>query len=461
MNLPLALISINAYAGPEQNESSTELADGAEEWTILNAPPKIRPFLSPPAEESLLNWRNERVGWGLILPKHEGLTPTAAARADDAPEPIQQLVAERNAKVYRYDKFDAYGYLWDSMNNFPISVSSASYGNGEGRLPLYLLIYGTPDEIPWQLQFSLNATRAVGRLHLTGTALENYVSACLNDWKSFEKRSSRTLVWATDHDPHDISSLMRRTIADPIHESYASDSDISSATALFGNAATAANLWTTLAHLQPGVVVTTSHGCTLPLDDPVAMARSIGFLVDQNRTVIRPSDLLDGWQPEGAIWYAHACCSAGSDNTSVFSGLVADDTPIGRILKAIPAAGSLVAPLPTALLSAPRPLKCFIGHVEPTFNFTLEDTRSGQAFTQPLRKAMYNRIFSGVPIGLAFRDFYAQLSGFYTQYDIGLLQYNRGADTTSTMLADLLIARDIRTMVLLGDPAATLPPTSP
>ena len=48
------------------------------------------------------NWRDPRVGWGLILPESAGLTDDQLAGAGDAPEPIQALVAARQGKVLRY-----------------------------------------------------------------------------------------------------------------------------------------------------------------------------------------------------------------------------------------------------------------------------------------------------------------------------------------------------------------------
>ena len=60
------------------------------------------------------------------------------------------------------------------------------------------------------------------------------------------------------------------------------------------------------------------------------------------------------WAPNGSVWYAHACCSAGATGGSVYSGLFAAGTENGDMLVDVARAGPAVAPLPTALLSAPR-----------------------------------------------------------------------------------------------------------
>jgi hypothetical protein len=36
-------------------------------------------------------------------------------------------------------------------------------------------------------------------------------------------------------------------------------------------------------------------------------------------------------------------------------------------------AGARISPLPRALLGAEKPLRAFVGHVEPTFDWTLRD----------------------------------------------------------------------------------------
>ena len=51
-------------------------------------------------------------------------------------------------------------------------------GIGPQDVPKYLLIYATPEEVPWHVQYALNPVRFVGRLDLTGDALANYVPHC-------------------------------------------------------------------------------------------------------------------------------------------------------------------------------------------------------------------------------------------------------------------------------------------
>ena len=43
-------------------------------------------------------------------------------------------------------------------------IVSSKHGVVSGRIPRYLLLYGPPSVLPWELQYRLGATRYVGRL---------------------------------------------------------------------------------------------------------------------------------------------------------------------------------------------------------------------------------------------------------------------------------------------------------
>lgn len=449
-------LSINAYAGEKLGIPQGALSPGKAKWAIRNKPPEIRPFLAPTPRADQRDWKNEEVGWGLVLPTRAGRTPQQLATAEDAPEPIVDLVRSRNnAPVFRYDPTRP-GYLIDYRYQAPISMASSPVGTGKGHLPRYLLIYGEPAEIPWNVQYALNASRIVGRLHLKGEGLQNYVTALKSGWAERPAKPYRTLVWATDYGAQEITTLMREAIAEPIQARYAQDDDIESARFHTASDATRAQLLASLARDSPSVVVTTSHGKTYPIDDPATLGATIGLPVDQDRAIVEADAVVAAWEPNGAVWYAHACCSAGCDSSTMFNALVQEGSDLERVLSALPSAGARVAPLPTALLSHPRPLRGFIGHVEPTFNWTIQDPRTLQTYGEPLVAAMYRELFLHSPLGFGFGEFFGRLSGVYSAYDEALLRYNRGDETADEMIAQLLVARDIRATILLGDPTVSI-----
>lgn len=235
-----------------------------------------------------------------------------------------------------------------------MAIGQSPIGLGRECIPRYLLIVGTPEEVPWELQYVLNAYYAVGRLHLVGDELENYVTALRSGWADSAARSENAVIWAVNQGAGDITELMRDAIASKVFAKLSNDSDLAGGTRFLDGpgAATASLLADALSETKPGLVVTTSHWQTYPLDNMELLGDNLGLLVDQDYASVLVADLLAGWQPDGTIWYAHACCSAGSNNETLFDGLVQEGSEVDRILKGVATLGSRVAPLPTALLGA-------------------------------------------------------------------------------------------------------------
>jgi hypothetical protein len=450
-------LTINAWTGAAAAGSSPD--DKANRWVLRTRPPEVRTFLKPPPLADPANWRDPRVGWGLVLAEKPGVSEADLASGADAPGPIRDLLAARApAPVFRYRPGwpERFRLLRNYRDHKDVAISGSPPGVGPGALPRYLLLYGGPEEIPWELQYVLNAGCAVGRLALTGKGLDNYVRALLSGWKDAPARDNHAVVWATNHGPADITSLMRNSIASRVYEALHQDADFGPNTVFLDGVsekrATGAALAQALAEQRPGLVVTTSHGQTGPLEDPAAMAAHLGLPVDQDGTPLDPGALPKGWSPGGAVWYAHACCSAGSDAQTAFDGLVAAGSEIDRVLKGVAGLGAKVSPLPTALLGADSPLRAFVGHVEPTFDWTLRQPLTGQFLTTPIRESLYDRLFQPLPVGWALRGLYDQLGALFGQYDASLGAFNRGENTKPALLWCLLAARDIQSMVLLGDP---------
>lgn len=179
-----------------------------------------------------------------------------------------------------------------------------------------------PAQVPWNAQYRLQTEAFIGRLDLDRSGLEHYVEALLSDWSGALRDVDRPLLWCVDHGHPDITRLMRKTISEKFRDAFASDAEFDIGGGFLSDAqATHAQLLATLGERQPAFIATSSHGATFPLDDPAAMRAQMGALVDASHTVGRSDAVATAWNPLGAIWYAHACCSAGADAKSRFEGL--------------------------------------------------------------------------------------------------------------------------------------------
>ncbi|HWL40979.1 MAG TPA: hypothetical protein VNO75_12150 [Gemmatimonadaceae bacterium] len=350
-----------------------------------------------------------------------------------------------------------------------IAMVGAPKGMAPEALPQYLLIYGSPKDVPWQIQYVLNANRCVGRLDIADDALARYVEALISGWPSDNaSRPDHSLVWAVvdPNDAEDITHLMRHAIADALFREIKSDNQLAAGSKFLDGAdspVTTEQFAETLASHRPGLVVMTSHGKTGPIDNLTEMKRDLGLPVDHAGAALDAEQVLGRWKPSGAIWYSHACCSAGVDGSGFFAKLFAAGSPAEQTLGAISGLGASIAPLPTALLSAEPPIRAFVGHVEPTFNWTLEERFTGQFLTTGIIDGLYKRLYVEkgelpAPVSYAFRDWYSQTSGLRAQYVQAQARFNRGADTDDVLLTTQLAARDIESTVLLGDPTVAIPP---
>jgi hypothetical protein len=455
-------VAIDAYTGDAA--ATGRFAADFRPWA-LGTPkygePKMRP--DPPDPR---NWADPRVGWGLILPDRAGLDAGQLAGTGDAPAPIQALAEALHGKVLRYRagaKF-ADWTLRDYAGGGDLLTAASPLGAGPQQLPKYLLIYATPAEVPWHVQFALNPVRCVGRLDLTGDALANYVNALIGGWRDSAAAYARPVVWAVDHGQGDITALMRDSVAAPIATARACDDEMKQTTFIDGasQAATTAALCDALAASQPALVVTSSHGMTGPLADVAAMRGTLGLLVDQEHHVMSPDDLLARWQPDGAVWFAQACCSAGADSPSAYAGLFEPGTLLAETLTAVAQVGAMTSPLPRALLGAPRPLRAFIGHVEPTFDWTLSFPPNRQVLTSDLVTAIYTRLCDGQPVGMAMRGYYPAIGSLLQSYVSARATYSTQIGAAAKPALDMLVysrvsAHDRASTVILGDPTAAIP----
>jgi len=371
----------------------------------------------------------------------------------------------RNGKVLRYRAGAQFGdwALRDYAGGGDRLNADSPVGTGPQDVPKYLLIYATPAEVPWHIQYALNPVRFVGRLDLTEIALANYVAALLNNWKDAASSYASPVVWAVDHGGGDITTLMRDTVAAPIFEALAADNEMPSATFIDGRdgQATVAALRGALAANKPALVVTSSHGMTGPLDDVDAMRANLGLPVDQQHQMVSPAALLGDWQPDGAIWFAQACCSAGSDSPTAYASLFEPGSLLEQTLTGIAKVGAKTAPLARALLGAAKPLRAFIGHVEPTFNWTLNFPLNRQVLTDDLKSSIYRGLGLGKPVGLAMSGYYPAIASKLQQYVKAKEDYDSLVGPAAKTPLDMLVysrvtAHDRASTVILGDPTAAI-----
>jgi hypothetical protein len=456
-----ATVSLNAWTGEEG--ANGELADGAEKWGSRRGLAHRQDALPFGAPVDPTDWSHPDVGYGVVLPDDDDPALSAADKAAgvDAPEAVRELLAARpGTPVVRW-RADLDGrflrrYFADGTSQDPV-IGLTKFGVGKGRLPRYLVIVGGPDVVPWSTQYALGTRHFVGRIPLAGDELGNYVDALLSGWSTADVDVTAPVLWEVDHGGGDITSLMRATIAAPLGQSL-TDPRLPGFTHLAGADASGAQLLSALKAARPALVMTSSHGRTGPLDDSAAMSATLGLPVDTSRSDVALDDLVEA-VPPGAVWYSQACCSAGSDRVSHYAGLLAEGTTAHRVVTAVAALGATVAPAAARLLGRSRPVRAVLGHVEPTFDWTLRVEETGQGLGHEVVTALSTNIHHGQPLGLAFAPYREGVGELHTQWASVREKLNAGDTSVRETLTRLrLSAIDRQSLVLLGDPTVTLPP---
>jgi len=447
-------VRIDAWTGTEA--AGGPLDPRAQLWGSLGGlPPSQRPLdLGLPPDPT--RWMDADVGYGVLLRETDS-SAVDKANGRDAPEPVRDILAARPDTVmlrWAPDLRDGFirRFFPDGTTQPPALLSQ--YGTGRGRLPRYIVIVGSPDEVPWSVQYALGTRRAVGRLPFTDDRLGNYVAAMLAGWKDADVDVRAPLMW-TVNIAGDITAEMKVVIADPLLRKL-TDPQLPRLQHLEGDQATVAALLATLTAAKPALVVSSSHGLTEGKGD--VLAATLGLPVDAARAVAGAAEL-DAALPPGAIWHAQACCSAGCEGPSKYVGLLADGTTALGVCTSVAELGSRVAPAALRALGRPRPVRAVIGHVEPTFDWTLRVPETRQGLGGEIVEALSTNLFAGQPVGHAFTEYRAGVGELHTEWVAAAQQRATGDESQRPRLTRLrLSALDRQSLVLLGDPTVTLPP---
>jgi hypothetical protein len=417
------------------------------------------PFVRAPPAKDLSSWEDQDIGWGLVLPSGN-VDNNEKHRCEDAALPLRELAHRRSAPVFRYERDVPAGKVrqYDEQGLARDLALTGARGRGPYRIPEYLLIAGSPAEIPWSYQYQLQTGAMVGRLDLDDAGLGHYVEGLLCNWANSDRQAAFPTIWAVDHGHPDITRLMRKVIADPLAAKFSGDPEFDMGGGyLVDRFATHANLRERVQSRRPAFVATSSHGAIQPLTDPQALLRQVGVMVDVDHS---PLDLRAAPDPPlGSIWYAHACCSAGCDAPSSFQGAVGASSTLGDVLSALATVGPATAPLPRALLGKKQPIGAFVGHVEPTFDWTLQDRGNKQVTSGHIVSALYDTLHRAdrPSIGFAMATYLRHVGYLITRLNATIDEINAMRADVGEAFMLRLIVDDLRATVILGDPTVRLP----
>lgn len=396
-----------------------------------------------------------QVGWDLLLyPENEENRKIAQALAP--------LVELRKGKVVFCDAPPDTNWINNNYTYRP-----------EKERPYYILLAGSPRQLPFEFQYSLDVNAAVGRLALD--RVEDY-AAYAEKVVSFEKDGSRqvdkrALFFATEHGEEDATAQSKRYVADPLAKMLKGKHI--PVNYIEGKSATFERLSESLvqesSETAPALVFTVSHGNAVDggAKNEEKRWQEQGALVCQDSRIFAARDVPDGKFLHGSIFIGYACFGAGSSSRSDFLHWMPDDAdfkPIKEGLACCLPQEDYVAALPKRLLAHPEGPLAFIGHIDILIveSFADANLNAGASASRlgPLKQLM-DDLIGGATVGYAVRgvnEAYSRANAEIATLE-DKLQYHRSRGekvpegASISLVNNFILRNDSQNYIILGDPA--------
>lgn len=331
-------------------------------------------------------------------------------------------------------------------------------------VPYYILLVGPPDSIPFEFQFDLDVTYAVGRLYFRTPEEYAIYAKNMEAFERDKKPQNRVAAFFNTRNPGDrATALLHDQVALPLLNG-SPDLGIDplgkslnfATTKRFAGDASKAELLKLLrgqaAEGAPSLLYTGSHGVDFT-GDPRQVDLQ-GALLTQDWSgggvngdmYFTADDLPTEAKTTGLIHYMFACYGVGCPQFDTYSGTGGPGRQIS--------ASSFVARLPQKLLLSGA--QAIIGHIDRAFAFSFQNS-VGQPMVQGFLDPMF-RILQGRRVGDAM-DIVDQRWSVLSSELLQMIN-NRQAlpgAVSDNLLANRWVARDdARNYIVLGDPAARL-----
>jgi hypothetical protein len=411
----------------------------------------------------------KEAGWGIIFPAEKPGGPSRFAAIAEKLKPLLDKRKQDAGDLYREFKA-AQGYRYDDTARKFLGRHSARPEDPADprKVPYYLLIVGSPEEIPFHFQYQLDVQYAVGRIHFdqlgdyanyasTVVAAEAEAAAQASDVAFFDpvnpgddltKNSAEKLVQPL------YQQLHRKFGPEHIHPPLAGEAFKENLKGFFGGEET------------PNLLFAACHGVEFPKGDNRQLRHQgalvcrewpgpdagPGELPEPPDYYFSADDLADGDDLKGMIAFFFACYGAGTPRFDEFSKR--DFKEKAETITDRP----FVAALPKRMLSLPNGggALAVIGHVERAWGVSFLGDRKEEQIA--VFQSAVQRLLEGVPVGYAMEYMNGRYAALSTELNAAIERKETfGMRVSDYDLAQLWTAsNDARGYIVIGDPAVRL-----
>jgi hypothetical protein len=397
-------------------------------------------------------------GWGIIFAADadpavkKALEPLIEHRRKQATGPARFKVFENNKGVRRGQQ------ATDWLDRQGVGLAVVDPDNG---VPYYLLLVGSPQQIPFEFQYTLDLQWCVGRLHFdTPGEYEAYARAVVEyETAVAVPHRKRAAMWMPQNRGDAATTMLLNQVGRPFMQSGLGKKKGFQLQSFVDADATKARLTDIMRGVAtegpPALLFTGSHGLEWPKSDLAGQRAQQGALVSQEwapgqgvgaHARFGGDDIPADAKLLGMVHFLFACFGGGCPVTDTYR-TAADGSAIAL------ADEPMMARLPQRMLSSGA--LAVMAHVDRAWSWSFQ-TGSGLPQNQVMKSTM-DAVLAGLRVGMALDFFNLQWSTLAAR--LGMLQGQRvaGLPPSPASLANLFVARDdARNYVLFGDPAVRL-----
>ncbi|HEY0481678.1 MAG TPA: hypothetical protein VGD37_29375 [Kofleriaceae bacterium] len=412
-----------------------------------------------------------QAGWAPVFPA--AADAAAAARQAHVRDALAPLFAHRRAaagELYR-EYLGELGYRPGETKQQYLARLGAGPGPARPqKVPYYLLLVATPEEIPYRIQYQLDVHYAVGRIAFD--TIEDYAryARSVVDAETGGAGRPRHATFFGVANPGDTSTrisadhlvlpLIEHVEGRRPHHGFTVDSHL-------GDAATRGRL-VELFREPPAVLFTAGHGMGFPSGDAGQRERQGALLCQDWRGPGTPvarehyftgEDLPAGADLRGMIGVFFACYGGGTPTRDEFTRRALGEAHAQELAPA-----PLIARLPQRMLGHPGGgALAVVGHVDRAWGSTflwIDAQGKGQTRRHlDAFESLLDSLMAGKRLGYAMESFnlrYAELAADLSERIEQIQLYDEHYEDSE--LAHMWICNsDARNYAVIGDPAVRIP----
>lgn len=404
------------------------------------------------------------VGWGVVF------SADCPAEVRDALKPLLDLRQRQAGDLFKVLSYKAGEQTRDWYDREGVSIGDAE----PEKVPYYLLLVGSPGQIPFDFQNLLGIDYAVGRLHFEMPAdYRRYADSMVAYERATQPTNRKEVAyWGTHHAGDVATELSAQFLVDPLANGISGtgstrkkpvheDARYGHSLAI-GEDASKARL-SGLLHFDkaPALLFTASHGMAVRSGRPNQRSDQ-GALLCQDwpnfGSTIKPehifaaADLTDAANVHGLIAMVFACFGAGTPQNDQFPMDLSD--PATKVIAPAP----FIAALPQRLLAHPKGgALAVIGHIERAWAYSIKPFKASASHIAFFRNAMLDILTGGRAGRAVSQQFSAKYAALTATLANQMSPGFTGPKFTDRELVSCWIERnDAQNYVLLGDPAVRI-----